>query len=136
MSPHRPRHSRCTAGWFAGSSYRRPFRFYNDTRLIVAIMFYASISMLFFGAFIVRYRLELVLAFPLVALVMATYLAIGFKKDSAAQAPEKLYREPALMASVVLCTILIVVLLFVDIPVLYKVFPASVQSWSDLKTLP
>jgi hypothetical protein len=99
-------------------------------------MFYASISMLFFGAFIVRYRLELVLAFPLVALVMATYLSIGFKKDSAAQAPEKLYREPPLMASIVLCTILIVVLLFVDIPVLYKVFPASVQSWSDLTTLP
>ncbi len=117
-------------------NYRRPFRFYNDTRLIVTIMFYASISMLFFGAFIVRYRLELVLSFPLVALVMATYLLIGFKKDSATQAPEKLYREPRLIATLVACTVLTVVLLFVDIPVLYTIFPASVQTWSDLTTLP
>ena len=99
-------------------------------------MFYASISMLFFGAFIVRYRLELVLAFPLVALVMATYLAIGFKPGSATQTPEKLYREPILMVSVVACAVLIAVLLFVDIPALHEIFPASVQSWSDLKSIP
>jgi hypothetical protein len=113
-------------------SYRKSFGYYNERRLIVAIMFYASVAMLFFGAFIVRYRLDLVLTFPMVAVVMATYLSIAFKEHSAAQAPEKLYREPHLMISVVVCTIVIAALLFIDIPFLYRVFPASIQSISDL----
>ncbi len=117
-------------------SYRKSFGVYNEQRLIVAIMFYASVAMLFFGAFIVRYRLELVLAFPMVAWVMATYLSISFKEHSAAQAPEKLYREPYLMVSIVACTIVIGALLFVDVPVLYRAFPPSIQSFSDLMSIP
>ena len=50
--------------------------------------------MLFLGAFVMRYRLELILAFPLVALVMAIYLGLAFKPESAVVNPEKLYREP------------------------------------------
>ena len=33
-------------------------------RLIVSVMFYGSAAMLFLGAFVMRYRLELILAFP------------------------------------------------------------------------
>jgi hypothetical protein len=99
--------------------------------LIVSIVFYASTAMLFFGAFIVRYRLELVVSFPLVALVMATYLSMAFNTHSAAQAPEKLYRERHLMTVVSACAITMGVLLFVDIPVLYKLFPVAVRSLAD-----
>ena len=56
-------------------------------RLLVSIMFYGSAAMLFLGAFVMRYRLELILAFPLVALVMAMYLDLSFKEDSAVQRP-------------------------------------------------
>ena len=78
--------------------------------------------MLFLGAFVMRYRLEMILAFPLVALVMAVYLLLAFKPDSPVQRPEGLYREPLLMASVVGCAILMVALFFVDIPALRAVF--------------
>ena len=71
------------------ASYRKSFAFYTDNRLLVSIVFYGSAAMLFFGAFLMRYRLELVLAFPLVALVMAVYLSLAFKENGAAQAPEK-----------------------------------------------
>ena len=81
-------------------------------------MFYASAAMLFFGAFIVRYRLELILAFPLVALVMAMYLHLAFKPDSPAENPEKLYRERGLMLVLVACIVVMTVLLFVDLPFL------------------
>jgi decaprenyl-phosphate phosphoribosyltransferase len=91
------------------ASYRKSFAFYNEPRLLVSITFYGSCAMLFFGAFIMRYRLELILSFPLVALVMATYLSLAFKKDSAAQRPEGLYREPKLMIAVVACAVLMVV---------------------------
>ena len=106
--------------------YRKSFAFYNQQRLLVAIMFYGSIAMLFFGAFIMRYRVELILAFPLVALVMAQYLSLAFKPDSAVQRPEGLYREPALMAAVIACTLAMVILLFVNLPILQRIFSPTI----------
>jgi len=78
--------------------------------------------MLFLGAFMMRYRMELILSFPLIAIVMAIYLRLAFEENSLAQTPEKLYREPMLMISVALCAIVLVILLFVDIPALYRIF--------------
>jgi len=103
------------------SRYRRSFAFYTEANLLSVIMFYASASMLFLGAFIIRYRLELILSFPLVALVMSSYLAVAFKADSAAQAPEKLYREPVLMGVVLLTWLVMGGLLFIDLPALYSI---------------
>lgn len=108
-------------------AYRRSFAFYNEQRLLVSIVFYASCSMLFFGAFIMRYRLELILAFPFVALVMAVYLALAYKPDSAVQRPEGLYREVGLVSAVAVCAAVMVVLLFVDIAAVHSVFVPSVS---------
>jgi decaprenyl-phosphate phosphoribosyltransferase len=110
------------------SAYRKSFAFYNPERLLVSIVFYGSAAMLFFGAFIMRYRLELVLAFPLVALVMAVYLSLAFKENGAAQAPERLTREPLLMVSVISCGLLMGVLLWLNIPILHKVFAPTVST--------
>ncbi len=104
------------------SAYRKSFAYYTLERLLVSITFYASASMLFLGAFIMRYRLELVLAFPLIALVMAVYLGLAFKPESAVVNPEKLYREPVLMTAVIACSILMAVLMFVDITALDEIF--------------
>jgi decaprenyl-phosphate phosphoribosyltransferase len=111
------------------AGYRKSFGFYNEQRLLVSIVFYGSDAMLFFGAFIMRYRIELILSFPLVALVMALYLSLAFKPDSAVQRPEGLYREPALMAATIACAVVMVILLFVNLPVLHKIFSPTV-SWS------
>jgi 4-hydroxybenzoate polyprenyltransferase len=98
------------------ATYRPPFARYTEGLLLVTAMGYGSAAMLFFGAFAVRYRVELLLAFPLIALVMAIYLSISLHDDSAAQAPELLYREPALLISCIVCTVAMLVLLAVDIP--------------------
>jgi 4-hydroxybenzoate polyprenyltransferase len=106
-------------------AYRLSFRFYTPERLIVSIMFYAAAAMLFFGAFCMRYRLELLLAFPLVALVMAMYLRVALKPNSAAQNPEHLYRERGLMAAVVATSIALFVLLTVDLPAMHRLVTPS-----------
>jgi 4-hydroxybenzoate polyprenyltransferase len=107
--------------------YRKSFAFYDEQKLLVSIMFYGSNAMLLFGAFLMRYRLELILAFPAVALVMAVYLSLAFKPNSAAQRPEGLYREPALMTSVVCCAFLMIILMFWDLPWVYNAFPRLIQ---------
>lgn len=104
------------------AAYRKSFAYYTEQKLLVSVMFYGTTAMLFFGAFVMRYRLELILSFPLIALVMAAYLSMAFKQDSAAQRPEGLYREPDLMKAVLGCAALMCVLLWLDIPILHQVF--------------
>jgi len=115
------------------SAYRKSFAYYTSERLMVSIMFYGSAAMLFLGAFIMRYRLELILTFPLVALVMAIYLALAFKPESAVINPEKLYREPKLMVAVVACSIAMAALMVVDIPVLATIFTPTAPTIVDRK---
>jgi decaprenyl-phosphate phosphoribosyltransferase len=105
--------------------YRRSFRYYRDESLLSSVAFYASASMLFFGAFIMRYRMELILSFPLIAWLMAVYFALSFRHESAVQNPEKLYREPSLMVPLALCIAVLVLLSFVNIPQLGAMFPRT-----------
>jgi decaprenyl-phosphate phosphoribosyltransferase len=103
-------------------SYRASFKLYTPESLLVSVVFYASTAMLFFGAFVIRYRIELLLGFPLVALVMAIYFKLAFETHSAVQNPEKLYRERGLMAWFTATVVVMVVLLFVRMPWLERAF--------------
>jgi 4-hydroxybenzoate polyprenyltransferase len=103
-------------------AYRASFKRYTPESLLVSVVFYASTAMLFFGAFVMRYRIELLLGFPLVALVMAIYFKLAFKPGSAVQNPEKLYREPGLMLWFTATAVVMVVLLFVRLPWLENLF--------------
>jgi decaprenyl-phosphate phosphoribosyltransferase len=107
------------------ASYRKSFHYYSEESLLNSVVFYAAASMLFFGAFIMRYRMELILAFPFVAWLMSIYFGLSFRHESAVQNPEKLYREPRLMWSLGLCVVVFLVLLFVDLPWISDFFPKS-----------
>jgi len=106
--------------------YRKSFGYYTEQNLLVSIMFYAATSMLFFGAFVMRYRLELILSFPLIAFIMAMYLNLAFKEDGSAQAPEKLWREKPLMFTSFACLILMVFLMNYPLPGFTAFFQQSV----------
>jgi len=108
------------AGW-----YRKSFLRYSEESLLNSIVFYAASAMLFFGAFIMRYRMEMVLAFPVVALLMAEYFKLSFEHDSAVQNPEKLFRERRLMVLLFICVALLTCLLFVNVPLVTRMFPRS-----------
>jgi decaprenyl-phosphate phosphoribosyltransferase len=109
-------------------AYRASFKRYTPESLLVSVVFYASTAMLFLGAFIIRYRIELILGFPLVAFTMAVYLKLAFKHDSAVQNPEKLYHEPLLMTSFASTAIVMGLLLFIRIPRLELFFTPTLPS--------
>ena len=109
-------------------AYRKSFQRYTEESLLVSVSFYAAAAMLFLGAFIIRYRIELVLVLPLIALLMSTYFALAFKRNSAVQNPEKLYREPVLMFEATLLSILMVVLLYINVPILGRIFSPTLPS--------
>ncbi len=117
------------------AGYRRSFRHYTEERLLVSMFFYATACALFGGIFIVRYHLELILFVPFAAGVFAYYLSIGLKADSAAQNPEKLYRQRGFFAYMVISTVVFVLLMFTSIPTLYRMFNVESSIASPLWTL-
>lgn len=98
--------------------YRKSFKHYNEINLLISTFFYALTSSFFLGIFLIKNKIELLLSFPLFALLFAWYLKIGFEKDSAAQRPEKMYKNKRFMAFVVIFTIILILLIFIDIKAL------------------
>ena len=98
--------------------YRRSFEHYNEKTLLCSSIFYAFCSTFCMGIFLIKYRLEYVLAMPVLFFLFVYYLYIAYKDDSAVQKPEKLYKEKKLMALVLFMVLIFVVLTLVDIPAL------------------
>jgi 4-hydroxybenzoate polyprenyltransferase len=105
--------------------YRRSFGTYTEQSLLLSSFFYAICSAFFIGVFLIKYRIEYVLTFPLFAVLFTWYLAIGLKSDSAAQAPEKLYREAVFMGFAVFTFLMAAVLFFVPLPILHGLMDAQ-----------
>lgn len=102
--------------------YRASFAHYNEERLFVSAIYYAVSFGLFFGIFMMRYRLELLLSIPLVAGLIGYYIHLGFLEDSPAQYPERLYRQRSFMIYTAVCAAFMLILFFVDIPMLRDIF--------------
>jgi len=109
--------------------YRRSFARYTEESLLLSSVFYAIIASLLIGVFMIKYRVELVLTFPLLAILFVWYLRVGLKPDSAAQHPERLFREKGLFFFVLLLAALMVLLLFVDVPWLHVLLSNSLLTF-------
>ena len=70
----------------------------------------------FIGVFMIKYRMEYIIAMIFVFGLFCFYLYIAFKPDSAVQKPEKLYKEKSLLCYIALLIIILLVLTIVDIP--------------------
>jgi 4-hydroxybenzoate polyprenyltransferase len=104
------------------AQYRKSFGYYTEERLLVSMLFYATLCALFMGVFLVRYHVELILFIPMAAGFFAYYLQLGLQHDSPVQHPEKLYKDRGFLLYMTLSVGLFVLLMFVHMPVLYKLF--------------
>ncbi len=112
--------------------YRASFKYYTSERLLLSIFFYVSLCSFFFGVFVIRYHLELILGVPFFAGLFSYYLKLAFLPDSPVQKPEKLYKEKNLMIFLVLSVVVFVLLLYSDIPILYELFNVIPYNLSPL----
>ncbi len=110
------------------ASYRASFKHYNSERLMISVIYYVAAFGLFFGIFLIRYRVEFILEIPLIAGFIAWYMHLTFLDDSPVQYPEKLYKERGFVLYAALCTVVMVFLLFWDIPYLSELFAKTVIS--------
>lgn len=100
--------------------YRQSFQSYSEQSLLASAVFHAMAASLFLGVFLVKYRIELILSFPLIAGLFTWYLRMGMEEDSAAQHPEKLLGQGKFMIYVVVLTVVMGILFVVDIPILHN----------------
>ncbi|MEE9448116.1 MAG: UbiA prenyltransferase family protein [Arenicellales bacterium] len=104
------------------ANYRASFRHYNSERLMISVVYYVAAFGLFFGIFLIRYRIEFIVAIPFIAGFIAWYMHLAFLEDSPVQYPEKLYKERGFVLYALLCAAVMVGLLLVDMPVLHDLF--------------
>jgi decaprenyl-phosphate phosphoribosyltransferase len=96
--------------------YRRSFVYYTEHSLLVSAFFYGISSTFFIGVFLIKYRVELLLGIPFLALLFSWYLYIGLQENSAAQHPELLYKEKKFLLYMLFLAGLFFILIVIDIP--------------------
>ncbi len=109
-----------TAGTEALGRYRKSFRRYSERSLLVSTFLYAQLAAFFLAVFLIKYRIEYLLSLPFFAALFGAYLRVGLKPASAAQSPERLFRERSIVLLLALLTAALVILTVVDVPVLER----------------
>ncbi|MDR2633862.1 MAG: UbiA prenyltransferase family protein [Treponema sp.] len=99
--------------------YRKSFKCYTEQSLLLSAFFYALLSVFFCGIFMIKYRIELLLAIPFLCGLFCVYLHICYKYDSSAQKPEKLFKEKWLMLYMLLFVLLLCFLVLIPLPSLH-----------------
>ncbi len=99
-------------------SYRKSFATYTEASLLCSSFFYALCATFLIGIFLLKYRIEYIVAIPVLFLLFCYYLYIAHKPDLAAQKPEKLFREKKLMILVGVLVVLFALLTVIDIPIM------------------
>jgi decaprenyl-phosphate phosphoribosyltransferase len=115
--------------------YRKSFGYYTEERLLVSMLFYATLCALFMGVFLIRYHVELILFVPIASGFFAYYLKLGLQDNSPVQNPEQLYQDRGFLLYMTLSVMLFVLLMFVHMPVLYELFHIAPSPIPPLWTL-
>ena len=102
------------------SLYRRSFAAYTGESLTISCFVYTLLSSFFLAVFLIKYRIEYILTLPIITALFAYYLFLSMAAGSAAQKPEKLYRERGLILLVLLLVAVFVVTTFVNFPSLVQ----------------
>lgn len=96
--------------------YRKSFKMYSEELLLTSAFFYGMCATFLMGVFLVKYKIEFTLLMPFVFFLFCYYIHIAHKPDSAAQKPEKLFKEKGLMLYIVFLILLFLICLKISIP--------------------
>jgi len=98
--------------------YRASFAGYTEISLNISCFVYGLLSVFFLAIFLIKYRVEYLITVPTVVALFGYYLLLSTAPASSAQNPEKLFREPKLIALVVILALSFIVATYVDMPAL------------------
>lgn len=100
------------------SVYRASFKHYSELSLLLSSLSYQIMAVFFGAIFLVKYRAEFILLFPIMAILITYYLWLGLKEESITQTPEKLYRDKGLLCILAAFVGMLVLSMTFDIQIL------------------
>lgn len=96
--------------------YRRSFKYYTAENLIVSCLTYAILGAFFIAIFLLKYRVEYIIAFPFIALLFGIYFWLALRPGSVAQRPERLFRSKRLIVVTAATVVVLVLTTLIDVP--------------------
>lgn len=95
--------------------YRKSLANYTERKLLVSAFFYAMNTGLFLGISLIKYKIEFIFLFPLVALLFSWYFSLSMNSESVVQTPEKLFQEKKFMLYTTVLIFLFCITCFINI---------------------
>ena len=98
--------------------YRRAFAYYTTDGLMVSCFLYGMLSAFFLAIFLIRYRLEYVVAFPFLAGLFSLYFWLALRPNTVVQRPERLFRSRRLVVAITAVVVVLILMTFIELPFL------------------
>ncbi len=94
-------------------NYRKNYKYYSLNNLIVSCLFYLMIVSFNIAIFLLKYREELILLYPLISIIFCYYLYISLTKIENKKSPDKIYLNKILIfLIIILCFAFIITMKF------------------------
>tara|TARA_Y100000816_G_scaffold290842_1_gene280534 strand:+ start:913 stop:1842 length:930 start_codon:yes stop_codon:yes gene_type:complete len=93
------------------SKYRKTFSKYTPNKLLLISIFYCILCNLFLGIFLIKYKVELILLFPFIAIIFVHYLSLSLEKNPITQNPEKIFLDKKLISYIITSSLLLLIIL-------------------------
>lgn len=112
--------------------YRASFVRYTEKSLLVSAFVYALLSAFLIATFLIKYRTEYIILFPILTTLFAYYLSISIEDVSVAQTPESLYKDWKLVLLMSGLVVGFLFLSFYDMPMLDHLLSSKVIRYDDV----
>ena len=94
-------------------NYRKNYKYYSQNNLIISCLFYLMIVSFNIAIFLLKYREELILLYPLISIIFCYYLYISLTKIEDTKSPDKIYLNKRLIfLIIILCFTFIISMKF------------------------
>ena len=100
------------------SKYRESFTSYSSNKLLLFSFLSAICSAFSFSTFVVKYKPEIILIFPILSLLFTYYLYLALRENSIVQTPEKLFKDKGIIIIISVGLVVFSSILIFDISVI------------------
>ncbi len=97
--------------------YRQNYKHYNESNLLVSCSFYLMIASFNIAIFLLKYREELILIYPLISIIFCYYLYLSLENVYDKISPDKIYFNSKLIFLIVAICLIFVISMNFDIEI-------------------
>lgn len=109
------------------SAYRESFNSYSSNKLLLFSFLSAICSAFAFSTFVVKYKPEIILIFPILSLLFTYYLYLALQTNSIVQTPEKLFKDKGIVFILILGITVFTFLVKFDLDILDQIVNTRVM---------